>query len=364
MIGTFQDFALQPDLRAVLPPLDFKLTPAQEAAAPAETRGLHRDQVRMLVSFCHNHQVVHSRFDRLPGFLHAGDVFVINTSATLKAALKVRRTDGTEMELHLSTRLPGKRWVVEIRQPAETGGEPFYSAEQGERWSLPGGGVAILQAPYPGNATRRRLWTANLELPMEFEAYLESYGFPIRYKYVRSTWPIDYYQNVYAVEPGSAEMPSAGRAFTAELITRLVARGILFAPLVLHTGVASLEEGEKPYAEYYRLPAATADLVNHARSAGGRVIAVGTTVVRAMQSAANEAGTLNACEGWTELVIQPDSPLTAIDGLLTGLHEPRSSHLSMLLALAGYEHIYKAYQQALEGDYLWHEFGDLHLILP
>jgi S-adenosylmethionine:tRNA ribosyltransferase-isomerase len=364
LIGAAQETKLLPIHRDALPSLDFRLPPDLEAAVPAEIRGLRRDQVRLMVSFCHNRQVVHSRFDRLPGFLNAGDILVINTSATLKAALKIQRADRTEMELHLSTRLSAKRWVVEIRQPSELGGEPFYSADAGEGLSLPGGGAAILHSPYPYNASRRRLWMASFELPMPVGDFLEKYGFPIRYKYVHSEWPVEYYQNAYAVEPGSAEMPSAGRAFTPELITRLVARGILFAPLVLHTGVASLEEGEQPYAEYFRLPASTARLVNHARSAGGRVIAVGTTVVRALQSAYRKDGVLHASEGWTNLVIHPDTSLTAIDGLLTGLHEPRSSHLSMLMALAGYEHVRLAYQQALEGGYLWHEFGDVHLILP
>jgi S-adenosylmethionine:tRNA ribosyltransferase-isomerase len=260
--------------------------------------------------------------------------------------------------------LPGNRWVVEIRHPAEQGALPFFSALPGEKLSLPGGGEALLHYPYRESSPRTRLWIASLELPMPVEAYLERYGFPIRYKYVHSAWPVEYYQNVYAVEPGSAEMPSAGRAFTPELITRLIARGILFAPLVLHTGVASLEEDEGPYEEYYRLSASTARLINMARSAGGRVIAVGTTAVRALQTVTDEAGCVHAGEGWTDLVVGPATPLTAIDGLLTGLHESCSTHLSMLLALAGYEHIQLAYQQALEGGYLWHEFGDMHLILP
>jgi S-adenosylmethionine:tRNA ribosyltransferase-isomerase len=352
-------------IQAVSPPsIDFHLPPALEANTPAEERGLRRDQVRLMVSYIYNRKVIHRRFDQLAGLLKAGDVLVINTSATLKAALKVQREDGSDWELHLSTHLENRNWVVEIRQPAEAGANPFYSAVVGERLSLPGGGAAILHSPYPENSPRRRLWIASLELPLQTEAYLDKYGFPIRYKYIHTTWPVDYYQNVYAVEPGSAEMPSAGRAFTPELITRLVAHGISFAPLVLHTGVASLEDGEQPYPEYYCLPETSAQLINATRSAGGRVIAVGTTVVRTLQTAADAHGRLHAAEGWTSLVIRPETTLTAIDGLLTGLHEPRSSHLAMLLALAGYAHIRRAYQQALEEGYLWHEFGDLHLILP
>jgi S-adenosylmethionine:tRNA ribosyltransferase-isomerase len=196
------------------------------------------------------------------------------------------------------------------------------------------------------------------------DSYLDRYGFPIQYKYVRRSWPISYYQTVYANEMGSAEMPSAGRAFTPELITRLVARGIWIAPLLLHTGVASLEEHEPPYEEYYRVPEESVRLVNTAHHDGGRVVAVGTTSVRALETVSDIRGEVHAGEGWTDLVITPQRGLHVVDGLLTGFHEPQSTHLSMLAALAGFAHLRKAYTEALSQKYLWHEFGDLHLILP
>ena len=123
-------------------------------------------------------------------------------------------------------------------------------------------------------------------------------------------------------------MPSAGRAFTPELITQLVAHGVEIAPLVLHTGVASLEKNEAPYAEFYRVPAETARRVNLARAAGQRVIVVGTTVVRALESVTDESGTTQAEQGWTELVIGPARGLRAVTGMLTGFHEPEASHLA------------------------------------
>ena len=137
-----------------------------------------------------------------------------------------------------------------------------------------------------------------------------------------------------------------------------------FAPLILHTGVASLEEDELPYEEFYRLPAASARLINQTRQYGGRVIAVGTTTVRALETAAEHDGSLRAGEGWTDLVISPDEGLRSVDGLITGFHEPRSTHLSMMLALTGADHLRAAYIEACKEGYLWHEFGDLHLILP
>ncbi|MDX1401503.1 MAG: S-adenosylmethionine:tRNA ribosyltransferase-isomerase, partial [Kiloniellales bacterium] len=212
--------------------------------------------------------------------------------------------------------------------------------------------------------TRARLWVASLDLPLPLHPYLDLHGSPIRYRYVRRAGPKAYYQTVYATEPGSAEMPSAGRAFTPELITRLVAQGIQVAPLLLHTGVASLEENERPYEEYYRVPAETAATVNAARQAGKRIIAVGTTVVRALETVTDGAGRVHAGSGWTEVIISPERGLRVVSGLLTGFHEPRATHLAMLEALCGQRHLQLTYQQALDGRYLWHEFGDLHLILP
>ena len=209
-----------------------------------------------------------------------------------------------------------------------------------------------------------RLWMATLRLSSSWQDYLVRYGFPIRYSYVRESWPSSYYQTVYATETGSAEMPSAGRAFTPELITRLVARGIGIAPLILHTGVASLEENEPPYEEFYRVPLETARLVNMARSDRKRVIAIGTTVVRALESVTDVAGVTHPGEGWTDLMVTPQRGIRAVNAILTGLHEPRATHIAMLEALCGIKHLNITYQEALRQRYLWHEFGDLHLILP
>ncbi|HEX8728936.1 MAG TPA: S-adenosylmethionine:tRNA ribosyltransferase-isomerase, partial [Ktedonobacterales bacterium] len=209
-----------------------------------------------------------------------------------------------------------------------------------------------------------RLWVATLALPAPLHDYLTRYGYPIRYAYVPRAWPSRYYQTVYATEVGSAEMPSAGRAFTPELLTQLVAQGVQIAPLLLHTGVASLEEHEPPYEEQYRVPEETARLVNAAHAGGHHVIAVGTTVVRALETLADTAGMAHPGAGWTPLIVTPERGIHVVDGLLTGLHEPKASHLAMLEALAGRAHLHLAYAEALRERYLWHEFGDLHLILP
>ncbi|MCG3210374.1 MAG: S-adenosylmethionine:tRNA ribosyltransferase-isomerase [Anaerolineae bacterium] len=349
----------------------FELPPELEAAEPPEARGLRRDQVRLMVSYRADDRVEHTRFTNLPDFLEAGDLLVINTSATLKAALPARRSDGTPLALHLSTRLPAELWLAEVRQPDGVASQPFFSAQAGEMLSLPGGAAVTLLTPYLPALRRQpdapvRLWVTRLTLPdgWTLPRYLETHGQPIRYSYVRQPWPIEYYQTVFATEPGSAEMPSAGRAFTPELVTRLVAQGIEFAPLLLHTGVASLEKHEPPYEEYYRVPAETARRVNAALAGGRRVIAVGTTVVRALETVTDAAGVVHPGQGWTELVITPQRGLRAVNGMLTGLHEPQATHLAMLQALAGCEHLHHTYAEALRQRYLWHEFGDLHLLLP
>ena len=349
--------------------LDFHLPAELEASAPPENRGLARDQVRLMVSHYDDNRVEHTAFRHLPEFLRPGDVLVINTSGTLKAALPAVRGDGSLMRLHLSTRLPDGRWVVEVRQLEEGASKQYLYAVACETLALPGGASATLERPHPGSfgavlPGHTRLWIASLHLPCPWPEYLECFGTPIRYKYVAQPWPVEAYQNVYATEPGSAEMPSAGRAFTSDLISRLVAQGVSVAPLILHTGVASLEDHEPPYEEYYRVPASTARLVQATRAAGGRVIAVGTTVVRALETVTDETGGTHSGEGWTDLVITPGRGLRAVNAMLTGLHEPKATHLAMLEALAGQEHLEITYQQALQEGYLWHEFGDLLLLLP
>jgi S-adenosylmethionine:tRNA ribosyltransferase-isomerase len=349
--------------------LDFQLPPELEAGEPPEARGLARDGVRLMVSFRGGDGIVHARFRDIGQFLEPGDVLVVNTSGTLNAALAAARADGTPLELHLSTQIQADGWAVELRRREGALTKTFYEASQGERLSLPEGGAATLHAPYRSDGliaspVPARLWKATLALPAPPHEYLNRHGFPIRYSYVKQAWPIAYYQTVYATEPGSAEMPSAGRAFTPELITRLVAQGVHVAPLVLHTGVASLESHEPPYDEFYRVPAETERTVNAARAAGKRIVAVGTTVVRALETVAEADGVVHPGEGWTSLVITPGRGLRAVNALLTGFHDPEATHLAMLEALAGAEHISHAYREALQHGYLWHEFGDLHLILP
>jgi S-adenosylmethionine:tRNA ribosyltransferase-isomerase len=340
--------------------LRFDLPPQNEASEPPEARGLARDDVRLLVSRGAA-APTHHRFRDLTSILSPGDLLVINTSGTLPAALDARLPDGTVLELHLSTPLPAGLWVVELRTPAVPGTLPFSDDVGGQALALPDGATVEILARYPASP---RLWVAALHLPVPLPLYLAASGRAIRYRHVSRDWPLEAYQTVYATEPGSAEMPSAGRPFTAELVTALVARGIGITPLVLHCGVASLETHELPPPEPYRVPAVTAQRVNATHANGGRVVAVGTTAVRALETVTDETGTAHPGEGWTDVVVTPERGVRAIDGLLTGWHEPEASHLLLIEAVAGRPVLEQAYRAALDAGYLWHEFGDLHLLLP
>jgi len=329
-----------------------ELRPELEAHEPPEARGISRDDVALMVSRSRGQSVSHHRFGDLPGLLMPGDLLVVNNSGTLPSAVPVSH----ELVVHFSTAMPDGTWLVELRFGNGAATVPYRGGAAGDRLVLPGGALLRLVSRFTG-----RLWRATLSTAVV--PYLLRHGRPIRYSYVRHAWPIEAYQTVFATTPGSAEMPSAGRPFSPEVVTRLVSRGVTVAPITLHTGVSSLEDNEDPYPEPYDVPPATARLVELTRQHGGRVIAIGTTVVRALETAAL-AGEMGPASGWTTHVVTPEAGLHAVDGLLTGLHEPRSSHLRMLAAFAGEDLLSDCYDEAAEHGYRWHEFGDVHLLLP
>ncbi len=334
---------------------DFELPHALEASAPP-TR---RDGVRLLVAA--RQRLEHARFDRLGEFLDPGDLVVVNTSGTLSAAVRGDRADGSAVTVHFSAELSDGQWVVEVR-PARRATGPVPDLRADEAIVLPHGIPLVPLAPHPPG--QNRLWRARISVEGGVPAYLAHVGRPIRYAYVPGRYPASAYQTVFAREAGSAEMPSAGRPFTTELVTELVARGIVVAPITLHTGVSSQDAGEPPQPERFAVPDTTARLVNLTRAWGGRVVAVGTTVTRALESSADANGVVHERSGWTDLVLGPDRPARVVDGLITGWHAPGASHLRLLQAVAGTTLVERAYDEALRERYLWHEFGDSCLLLP
>jgi S-adenosylmethionine:tRNA ribosyltransferase-isomerase len=354
----------------------FRIPPGGEAGTPPELRQPasrvgpeSRSDVRLMVARGSAgpgaSEITHRRFPDIVGEVEAGDVIVVNASAVVPAALDATGPAGEAFRLHLSTEQPGGFWVVEPRLPAGPGSLRFEGRPP-STLRLPDGGRAELLSPYPPDRRPAtfRLWLARLDLPEPVLDYLAAHGEPIRYAHVDPAWSIGAYHTVFSRVPGSVEMPSAARPFTPRLVTKLVAKGVTVVPIVLHTGVSSQEAGEAPYAERFEVPVATADIVNAARAAGGRVIAAGTTVVRALETTADRAGRSHPGRGWTELVVTPERGVRLVDGLITGWHEPESSHLAMLEAIAGRDLLEASYREAVGEGYRWHEFGDSHLILP
>lgn len=356
----------------IQPSTSFKVPSELSATVPPEARGLARDGVRLLVARERPEReldVWHARFTDLPVALRRGDLLVVNTSATMPAAIDGHRADGTRVTLHVSGPAPGGRpgaLLVELRSPD---GERITDAGAGETVLLPRGAVATLEAAHPDAArsTGSRLWIATIDVDRALPEWLATVGHPIRYSYVRKRWPLSDYQTIFATPGdgfGSAEMPSAGRPFSPVVLAGLRASGVRVAELELHTGVSSLEADEVPLPERYRVPEATAAAVNATRAAGGRIVAVGTTVTRALETVAAPNGVVHASSGWTDLVLGPDRAARVVDGLITGWHEPEASHLLLLEAVAGPPLVGAAYTAALAAGYLWHEFGDSCLLLP
>jgi S-adenosylmethionine:tRNA ribosyltransferase-isomerase len=338
----------------------FHRSPASDATEPPEAHGVARDAVKLLVA--RPSGVSHARFADLGDYLRPGDLLVVNNSATLPAAVDGRRA-GNPIAIHFSTARTGKVWVVELRPAASATGH-LPDIRPGERIDLPDGVALVVRSSYPEpGITGARLWTARVAVEGDLVSYLTRHGRPIRYSYVRRQWPLRYYQTVFARYSGSAEMPSAARPFSTELVTALVAAGIAIAPITLHAGVSSAEPGEPPVPEPFEVPPATARMVNMTHASGGRVIAVGTTVTRALESAAWVDGAVQPASGWTDLVLGPDHPARVVDGLITGWHDVGASHLLLLEAVAGPDLVATAYREAVEHGYLWHEFGDSALLL-
>lgn len=337
--------------------LFFERPSALQATTPPEARQLERDEVRLMVTTPAGH--THTTFTHLADFLEPGDLVVVNRSATMPASLPVTGASGAFL-LNLSTRYGDGVWLAEPR---------WSTSEPGPLPVQPGETVKVdeatlrLVAPYPGLP---RLWFVHTEA--DLCRIMTAKGAPIRYGYVTDSYPLAAYQTIFAKVPGSAEMPSAGRPFTKRAVQSLRRRGVQLAGITLHTGVSSLEvetetvEAHPMYAEPFQVPVATAYLVNATRQAGHRVIAVGTTVVRALESAW-DGEQVQPSRGFTRLFVHPAQGTHVVDGLITGFHDPLASHLAMLYAIAGQAVIQDSYREAVQQGYLWHEFGDSHLIL-
>jgi S-adenosylmethionine:tRNA ribosyltransferase-isomerase len=342
------------------------------APSPAEARGMARDQVRLLVA--DGDRVRHTHFRDLADHLEPGDLVVVNTSQTVAGEADARLSDGRDVVVHVAMDLRDGTWVAEIRT-APDAARSVLDAEPGQVLTLtdgPGNALLTLLTPYPREGSSptgdgNRLWRAAYDGDEGLRDVLDRVGRPIAYGYLDQRYDLADYQTIFGTTPGSAEMPSASRPFTHDVVTRLVSRGIGIAPVLLHTGVSSQEVGESPQPEWFEVGESTARLVNSTRAAGGRVIAVGTTVTRALESAVAASpghAVVEARSGWTERIVTRDQPPRVVDGLITGWHDPQASHLLLVESIAGADLAQLAYDAAVEHGYRWHEFGDSALFLP
>ncbi len=336
--------------------LDFVRPPLLQATDTPEDRGLARDEVRLLVT--ERRRTEHRLFRDLPQLLRPGDLLVVNESATLPASLPARGPAG-EFRLNLSTRYGPRIWLAEPRwSVGRPGPVPLTPSDR-----IEAGGVPLHPIlAFPGID---RLWFFRADGDLTLA--MRRSGSPIRYGYLARPHELGDYQTIFARVPGSSEMPSAGRPFTARTVRDLEARGIRTARLWLHAGVSSLEQepggaGTPPvYPEPFEVPSETALAIRRTRCEGGRIVAVGTTVIRALETAMRD-GVVQPVRGFTSRVLGPQRPFRAVDGLLTGLHDPRTSHLSLLFGFGGEGRVRASYREAIERGYLWHEFGDSHLL--
>jgi len=327
------------------------------ADRPPEERGIARDKVRLLVSSPTEDRAY--TFTDLADLLHPGDLVIVNESGTLPASLPARSELG-QFRVNLSTPYGGDLWVGEPRWGfGRPGPLPLDAGASIEVGGVP----CTLIAGFPG--IPRLVF---LRADGDLHGAMNRVGTPIRYGYAAGEYPLEDYQTVFARVPGSAEMPSAARPFSRSLVERLRQNGVAIAPIVLHAGVSSLEMGDFPpggipvFPEPFEVPTETVSAILRTRSAGGRVIAAGTTVVRALESATDACG-LRPVRGFTRLYLRPERPVRSIDGLITGFHEAQSTHLALLSAFVGMERLRRAYGAAAQDGFLWHEFGDSHLIL-
>jgi S-adenosylmethionine:tRNA ribosyltransferase-isomerase len=350
-------------MKATASTIQFELPQRLACPKPTEERGIARDQVRLLVT-TGGGEIDHVLFRDIDRYLVEGDVLVVNLSATRPSAFRIPLPGMRSGVVHFSNKIRDRQWLIEIREIAGCKTIRWKDGKEGLAFQLPEEASITLKKRFYGDREQLNLWIAEFHSKKEQETFMAEYAQPIQYDKINESYPLDYYQTFFSVRPGSAEMPSAGRPFTQDVVENLLRKGVVFARILLHTGVSSLEEDEVPYPEYMELEENAASIINKAKKERRRIIAVGTTAVRAVESAVDEEDKVVPYKGNTDLFIGSDYRMKIIDGVLTGFHEPRASHLHMLQSLAGFEHIERAYQTAIASEYYWHQFGDMHLILP
>ncbi|NQS76508.1 MAG: tRNA preQ1(34) S-adenosylmethionine ribosyltransferase-isomerase QueA [Peptococcaceae bacterium] len=319
-----------------------------------------RDSSRLMVVRLDRAGLEHRQFSDLTDYLRPGDALIINDTKVIPARLMgYREATGARVEVLLLKQLDARRWEVLVR--------PGKKARPGTRLVFKNNFLAcriLDNTEYGGRV-------AEMEFTGSFAEVLDQVGVMPLPPYIKK--PLldqERYQTVYARLAGSAAAPTAGLHFTAGLLGRIRAMGVAVAPILLHVGLGTFRPVKEEditkhhmHEEYYEVPAETVAVIDEARRCGGRIIAVGTTTTRCLESAAGCNGRLQPSSGWTNIFIYPGYRFRVIDGLVTNFHLPKSTLLMMVSALAGREKIMAAYQEAVQYRYRFFSFGDAMLIV-
>ena len=320
-----------------------------------------RDASRLMVLTRSEHRVEHRHFRDLPEYLRPGDVLVLNDTRVIPARLAATRPTGGKVEILLLTPRGGDVWECLAR--------PGRRAQVGQTLTFAGGrmtGLVLEKTEYGG-----RVLQLSAAAGLDVDSLVDAVGeMPVPHYIKSRLGQPERYQTVYARERGSAAAPTAGLHFTPELLGQIERAGVAIARVTLHVGLGTFRpvktehvEEHVMHSEHYEVPVQTADAINSARAAGGRVVAVGTTTVRTLESSVDADGRVMPGTGWTGIFIYPGYVFRAVDAVVTNFHLPKSTLIMMVSAFAGHEFVLDAYRRAVEEKYRFFSFGDAMLIL-
>jgi S-adenosylmethionine:tRNA ribosyltransferase-isomerase len=342
--------------------LEYELPVERIAQAPLERRDAARLLVVNRVRGCVNDAWIVD----LPGLLRAGDCLVINDTRVVPAKFELRRRTGGRIEGLFLREIAAGRWEVLLRGAARV--------REHEALAFAGNPEitgSARRAAGPGH------WELELSEPLTAEVVLRQVGRTPLPHYIRRASDDEgeardrqRYQTVYARRPGAVAAPTAGLHFTEELLAEITRRGVRVAPVTLHVGLGTFApiaaeriEQHAMHPEWYEVAGSSAKMINAARAAGGRIVAVGTTAARVLETCVDQSGRIQAGQGWTDLFIYPPYHYRAIDALLTNFHLPRSTLLALVMAYGGRELVRLAYRHAVEHGYRFYSYGDAMLIV-
>ena len=326
----------------------------------AQTPVEPRDSSRLLVLDRRDGSVEHRHFYDIIDYLREGDLIVANDSRVLPARIfGVKDGTGARVEFLLLKQISGNRW--------ETLCKPGKKAREGASFTFGDGLLRAKVAEVRDDGNR----VVDFDCDESFFATLDKIGqMPLPPYITAELQDKERYQTVYSHELGSAAAPTAGLHFTEELMDRIRQKGVKIAYVTLHVGLGTFRPVKvddvtrhKMHSEHYEIPAETARLINETKQNGDRVIAVGTTSCRTLESVATQYGAVKPCEGYTDIFIYPGYPFKVLDGLVTNFHLPESTLIMLVSAFAGYDNVMNAYKIAVEERYRFFSFGDAMIII-